>query len=135
MRRFRRIEGELMTRPNRDLKPSERFSMAMLMSRTARALERLQRRINATRKSYLNTLETLIELRSAEEQQRAALRAEVSRVRLAAPAVERQSDPLAIGFVPTAAAKAPAAPALLSVPRPATNFPSLISALTPRSSS
>lgn len=135
MRRFRRIEGELMTRPNRDLKPSERFSMADAYEQNSRALERLQRRINATRKSYLKTLETLIELRSAEEQQRAALRAEVSRVRLAAPAVERQSDPLAIGFVPTAAAKAPAAPASLSVPSPATNFPSLISALTPRSSS
>jgi hypothetical protein len=109
MRRFRRIEGELMTRPNRNLKPSERFCLADAYEQNSRALERLQRRINATRKSYLKTLETLNRLLSAEEQQRAALRAEVARARKPAPAVGNQPDPPPIGFVPTPAAQVPGA--------------------------
>ncbi len=111
MRRFRRIEGELMTRSNKDVKGSqERFCLAGAYEQNGRALDRLQRRINGTRRSYLKTLESLNRLQTMEEEKRAAheqaMREEVLAERAALaqtaePAVEDAPLPPAIGFVPS----------------------------------
>ena len=74
LRRFRRIEGELMTRANNKLNNTqERFCLADNYERHSRLLERLQRRINATRKSYLKTLECLQQLQKLEAERQKAL--------------------------------------------------------------
>jgi hypothetical protein len=96
LRRFRRIEGEMMTRSCKDVdgRPSERFALADAFDENAPSLERLQRRINATRRSFERTY-LLLEKRKADRE--AALQAqrdEVSRLRAAA-------EP-EIGFVPSA---------------------------------
>ena len=71
LRRFRRIEGEMLTR---SIQQPERHdpSISAAYSITERSLERLQRRVNATRKSYLKTLEALHHLRKLEAERQPA---------------------------------------------------------------
>ena len=94
LRRFRRIEGELLTRSCKDLKQSEeRFCLGNAFDENARSLERLQRRVNATQRTYVQTLKLLKELQDADKPQ--PLR------RLPAAQVQpAQPLPAPIGFVP-----------------------------------
>ena len=66
LRRFGRIEGEMMTRSCQDVegRQAERFALANAYDENSAALERLQRRINAARKSYLKALEALQQLQA-----------------------------------------------------------------------
>ena len=63
LRRFRRIEGELIAGCITSITGDTR-SLGEAYDMTDTPLDRLQRRINATRKSYLKTLETLESLRA-----------------------------------------------------------------------
>ena len=63
LRRFRTIEGQLLTRSCKDLKQSEeRFCLGGAFEENSRSLERLQRRINATTRTFMKTLECLKQL-------------------------------------------------------------------------
>ena len=106
LRRFRRVEGELLTEANSEISQSaERFCIGSSYRDNERTLERLQRRINATRKSYLKTLEALESLQ--------AVGAAAIETRPPAPPAERaqpsrnQSLAPAIGFVPSSESAAP----------------------------
>jgi len=103
LRRFRRIEGELLTSACQDVegRAAERFAIGDAYEQNSATLERLQRRINAIRKSYLKTLETLIELQTAEEAIRQAQRDEVAALRAAAQFIENPTASPQIGFVPS----------------------------------
>ncbi len=94
LRRFRRIEGQLLTRSCQDVTPSEeRFCMADAFDQNARSLERLQRRVNATTRTFIKTLETLNKLQEPPKPLRP----------LPAPLPQlepQQPLPPAIGFVP-----------------------------------
>jgi hypothetical protein len=94
LRRFRRIEGELIsdnvTSITGDTRPlGEAYDMV------DNVLDRLQRRINATRKSYLKTLEALESLRAAAD---VKIQPPAPAPRPPAPVV--QPLPAPIGFVP-----------------------------------
>ena len=103
LRRFRRIEGELMTRSCQDVEglQAERFAIGTAYEEHSRTLERLQRRINATHKAYLKTLQILNEIRATEEARLQAQRDEVARFRAAASIQPDQQLTPAIGFVPS----------------------------------
>jgi hypothetical protein len=93
LRRFRRVEGEILTDRVTTIAGDTR-TIGDAYGMTASTLERLQRRINATRKSYLKTLEALNALQSQPARPDA----------VPVPAVEmpsNQSLPTQIGFVPT----------------------------------
>ena len=98
LRRFRRVEGELLTEANSEISQSaERFCIGTSYRDNERTLERLQCRINATRKSYLKTLEaleTLLAHQAAADEAQAPAPGLMSQV----PAF--QSLPTSIGFVP-----------------------------------
>ena len=68
LRRFRRIEGEMLTDSIREHKRifEEDKSLGLAYAGRDKTLDRLQRRINAVRKSYLNTLETLREIQAEQ---------------------------------------------------------------------
>ena len=102
LRRFRRIEADVLSEhsPN-----EERFSLGQSYMSTCITLERLQRRINATRRSFLKTLEALKALQSAEEETPEAPPPSPGALSLVvAPAPEPQPTqplPTPIGFVPS----------------------------------
>ena len=117
LRRFRRIEGELLTHACKDVegRSAERFALAKAYMDFARTCERLQRRINATRKAYLKNLEALRDLQAAPEPQPADLEI---------PAPPELPDPLnqplapQIGFVPSNSFSTPIARSPRPAPRP-----------------
>ena len=103
LRRFRRIEGELfsdrVTSITGDTRPlGDAYGMI------STTLERLQRRINATRKSYLKTLEALESLRAARLAEPPPAPAPVAQPQL------NQPLPAPIGFVPQPASGGEAYP-------------------------
>ena len=105
LRRFRRVEGELLTEANAEISQSaERFCIGTSYRDNERTLERLQRRVNATRKSYLKTLEALAALQAEAQPPAPAARPPVPMSQTA----ENQEVPTAIGFVPPSATPAPA---------------------------
>ena len=115
LRRFRRVEGELLTEANCDISQSaERFCIGTSYRDNERTLERLQRRINATRKSYLKTLEALAALRAEEQPLSPAVRPPVP----VSQATENEQVSTPIGFVPTiqSVRPAPANPSRGSLP-------------------
>ena len=123
LRRFRRIEGELMTRSCQDVegRQAERFALADAYDENAAALERLQRRINATRKSYLKTLQALIDMQAAEEAILQAQRDYVASLRNAGQHVVYPGTSPQIGFVPSESPEgAPDPAATLLQPPPTT---------------
>jgi hypothetical protein len=65
LRRFLRAEGEMLTENCREI-TGGRLNLGESIHLSARALELIERRIAATRKSYLATLKALNELRVAE---------------------------------------------------------------------
>ena len=67
LRRFRAIEGQLLTHEYEDhyRQWEAKYSLAQTYQSYCSVLDRLQRRINATRKSYLATLKALRELQAA----------------------------------------------------------------------
>ena len=104
LRRFRRIEGELLTdRSTRISGDARLLGDAYGMVNTT--LERLQRRINATRKAYLKTLEALAALQAAAEENTRTQSPSLApspdpATGPVAPAVQ---PPAPIGFVPSLA--------------------------------
>ena len=63
LRRFRTIEAELLTREIRKaFVPDEETPLGHAFGRCDRTLERLQRRVNTTRRNYKQTLELLLKL-------------------------------------------------------------------------
>ena len=118
LRRFRRIEAEVMTRAGADSE-NERFALGEAYVARSGSLERLQRRVNATHRSYLKTLETLKALQAAEEAQiaaeRQALREAAAR-RRTEPTPQNEPLAPAIGFVPSLpSGPAPEAPEALAL--------------------
>src|SRR5947199_2147428 len=67
LRRFRAIEGQILTRRYDDAFTPRgvQFSLGQSYEYACKNLDRLQRRINATRKAYLVTLKALRELQAA----------------------------------------------------------------------
>ena len=104
LRRFRRVEGELLTEANSELSQSaERFCIGTSYRDNERTLERLQRRINATRRSYLKTLEALESLRAAAVIETQSPSLSPAPGRTVQPVPVPQNPPVipAIGFVPS----------------------------------
>jgi hypothetical protein len=94
LRRLRRIEGELLTNSCKDLKQSEeRFALGNAFDENSRSLERLQRRVNATTKIYMKTLQLLNQLQEPPK----PLRILPARAGQSQPA---ETLPSEIGFVP-----------------------------------
>ena len=106
LRRFRRIEGELLTEAARDI-TGDFYTLGEAYGMKCDTLDRLQRRINATRKSYLKSLEALNKLRANPE----------SVPESKAESMENQTVTPGIGFVPSAAPE-PAPPAGPAASRP-----------------
>ena len=117
LRRFRRIEGELLTHACKDVegKSQERFALAKAYMDFARTCERLQRRINATRKAYLKNLEALRDLQAAPEPQPADLEIPAA---TELPDPSNQSLTPQIGFVPSTPSEPPAPAAVTRRPAP-----------------
>ena len=111
LRRFRRIEGEIVSGSVISVTGDSR-SLGDAYDMNDKALERLQRRINATRKSYLKTLEALESLRAAESETRPPAPARKPQ------AVAVQSLPAPIGFVPAPSPEAPPNPVAAAFPSP-----------------
>ena len=111
LRRFRRVEGEVVSGSAISVTGDTR-TLGDAYDMNDKTLERLQRRINATRKSYLKTLEALESLRAAARVER---QPPAPGLRPMAPA----SQPLTpeIGFVP------PSPPLSSILPPPASNPP------------
>jgi hypothetical protein len=112
LRRFRRIEGELIsesvTRITGDTRPlGEAYDMV------DNVLDRLQRRVNATRKSYLKTLEALESLHAS-----AAVQTHPPAPAPKPQAVAVQPVPAPIGFVPQPSPEAPPNPVAAAFPSP-----------------
>ena len=106
LRRFRTIEAQLMTRAIRSTSyPEEHTPLGHAYARAETQLERLQRRINATRRSYLQTLKGLQALQAQNAPHPDALAdpqtdPEAAPDRIP-PAMENQPLTPAIGFVPS----------------------------------
>src|SRR5271157_5072786 len=65
LRRFRAIEAQLLSREIRTVyKPDEESPLGQAYERCDRSLERLQRRVNTTRRNYRQTLELLNKLQA-----------------------------------------------------------------------
>ena len=118
LRRFRAIEGQLLTHHYDDAyEPRDvQLSLGQSYEWACKYLDRLQRRINATRKAYLATLKALRELQAAHPD--ADLPAEELPEKrppaIAQPELAKSLPP-AIGFVPQCS---PTTPALLTVDEP-----------------
>jgi hypothetical protein len=127
LRRFRRVEGELLTECNSEISQSaERFCIGAAYKDNDATLERLQRRINATRRSYLKTLEVLESLRAA-----AAPETEPPALGLRSPAPIIQPLPAPIGFVPPSGAANPGSSGLLAGSAPHNRKPPASVGATP----
>ena len=108
LRRFRRIEGELLTEAARQI-TGDFYTIGEAYEMKSDTLDQLQRRVNATRKSYLKSLEALNKLRAQPET--------ASDPKSESP--ENQTLTPVIGFVPSIAPEAvpPAGPATLQSPK------------------
>jgi hypothetical protein len=95
LRRFRAIEGQLLTHHYDDAfnQRDVQFSLGQSYEYAGKDLDRLQRRINATRKAYLVTLKALRELQAAQPDE------DLPAEQLAEPELPQLLPP-AIGFVP-----------------------------------
>ena len=103
LRRFRVAEAQmLLKRADSHLAfdPDEQYPLGDAYDHCSRDLERLQRRVNATRRSYLKTLEALMQLQAAAPAEPAAdpLPAQSPAVVEQLPPAEPLPQP--IGFVP-----------------------------------
>ncbi len=101
LRRFLRTEGEMLTENSREI-TGGRLNLGESVRLSASGLELIERRISATRKSYLATLRALNELRAAEAP--AASKPSPRPIMLPAPEpVASLNEPLEqpIGFVPS----------------------------------
>jgi hypothetical protein len=99
LRRFRAIEGQLLTHHYDDAftQRDVQFSLGQSYEYVCKDLDRLQRRINATRKAYLVTLKALRELQTAPLEEELPAQGLPEPVAQTEPA---QPIPPAIGFVP-----------------------------------
>ena len=97
LRRFRRIEGELLslTAINEQERVGRDWCLGKAFTTNMDALDRLQRRINATRRAYLKALESL-EARKAAEFPAGELEPDALRL---PPTQSNEPLPMPIGFV------------------------------------
>ena len=85
LRRFRRVEAESMSRTNqRLLDHDEEPTLSSAYFNNGKIFDRLQHRINATRKSYLKTLQALNDLQSRQQPS--------ARPPAAAPSLDERSE-------------------------------------------
>jgi hypothetical protein len=118
LRRFRAIEGQLLTHHYDDAftQRDVQLSLGQSYEYACKDLDRLQRRINATRKAYLATLKALRELQAVRpDDDFPAEELPEKRPPAVAQPDPAESLPPAIGFVPQSS---PTAPALLTADEP-----------------
>ena len=102
LRRFRTIEAQLMDRAIRSTSyPEQHTPLGQAYARAENQLERLQRRINATRRSYQQALATLTRLQALEMSQVESDPPE--------PDPPNESVTSVIGFVPSTVENSPEA--------------------------
>ena len=102
LRRFRTIEAQLMDRAIRSTSyPEQHTPLGQAYARAENQLERLQRRINATRRNYLQALKMLQALETQKEDVGDAPASPEPEPDRIPPSVENQPLTPGIGFVPS----------------------------------